>query len=201
MLTCDFLVIGSGIAGLSFALEAAEHGDVIVVTKRAREESNTKYAQGGIAAVLDKDDSFEKHVADTLVAGAGMTDARAAELCVREAPGRIRMLQSYGARFDRSQGVAHADESSPDLPSAEAPDLDLHLEGGHSARRIVHTGDMTGREVERALVEAVTSAKDSPAMPLPMTRKSHVNMGPPILVNSRRPWPRQSNTASFTHPR
>jgi L-aspartate oxidase len=70
------------------------------------------------------------------------------------------MLQSYGARFDRSQGVAHADESSPDLPSAEAPDLDLHLEGGHSARRIVHTGDMTGREVERALVEAVTSAKN-----------------------------------------
>ena len=92
MLTCDFLVIGSGIAGLSFALEAAAHGEVIIVTKRARDESNTKYAQGGIAAVLDKDDSFEKHVKDTLVAGAGMSHPRAVELCVREAPDRIRML-------------------------------------------------------------------------------------------------------------
>ena len=167
MLTCDFLVIGSGIAGLSFALEAAEHGEVIVVTKRAREESNTKYAQGGIAAVLDKDDTFEKHVQDTLVAGAGMSHPRAVELCVREAPERIRMLQQFGARFDRAQGEGHADESSPTLPrptgdegAANAEGLDLHLEGGHSARRIVHTGDMTGREVERALVEAVTNAKN-----------------------------------------
>jgi L-aspartate oxidase len=167
MLTCDFLVIGSGIAGLSFALEAAAHGEVIVVTKRARDESNTKYAQGGIAAVLDKDDSFENHVKDTLVAGAGMSHLRAAELCVREAPDRIRMLQHYGAQFDRAQGVAHDDESSPYLAPALASaaqtngsGLDLHLEGGHSARRIVHTGDMTGREVERALVLAVSSAKN-----------------------------------------
>ena len=167
MLTCDYLVIGSGIAGLTFALEAAEHGEVIVVTKRAREESNTKYAQGGIAAVLDKDDSFEKHVQDTLVAGAGMSHPRAVELCVREAPERIRMLQQFGARFDRAPGEGHADESSSALPrpagdagAASADGLDLHLEGGHSARRIVHTGDMTGREVERALVEAVTSAKN-----------------------------------------
>ena len=164
MLTCDFLVIGSGIAGLSFALEAAEHGDVIVVTKRSREESNTKYAQGGIAAVLDKDDSFDKHVQDTLVAGAGMSHARAVELTVREAPERIRMLQRFGAKFDLAQGVAHADESSPSVRSSRPPstpetDLDLHLEGGHSARRIVHTGDMTGREVQRALVEAVANAK------------------------------------------
>ena len=169
MLTCDFLVIGSGIAGLSFALEAAAHGEVIVVTKRSRDESNTKYAQGGIAAVLDKDDSFEKHVNDTLVAGAGMSHPRAVELCVREAPDRIRMLQSHGASFDRAQGGAHADESSPRLGTATTPasvagaptaELDLHLEGGHSARRIVHTGDMTGREVERALVAAVSSAKN-----------------------------------------
>jgi L-aspartate oxidase len=161
MLTCDFLVIGSGIAGLSFALEAAEHGDVIVVTKRARDESNTKYAQGGIAAVLDKGDSFADHANDTLVAGAGMSHPRAVELCVREAPERIHMLQRFGARFDRAQGAAHADESSPDLPRVESSsDLDLHLEGGHSARRIVHTGDMTGREVERALVAAVTNAKN-----------------------------------------
>jgi L-aspartate oxidase len=169
MLTCDFLVIGSGIAGLSFALEAAAHGEVIVVTKRSREESNTKYAQGGIAAVLDKDDSFDKHVQDTLVAGAGLSHARAVELTVREAPDRIRTLQRYGAKFDKAQGEAHADESSPSLARGRAdgteapaasPTLDLHLEGGHSARRIVHTGDMTGREVERALVEAVSNAKN-----------------------------------------
>jgi L-aspartate oxidase len=105
-------------------------------------------------------------VKDTLVAGAGMSHPRAVELCVREAPERIRMLQSHGAHFDLAQGAAHADESSPSLTTASAsagsasPELDLHLEGGHSARRIVHTGDMTGREVERALVLAVSSAKN-----------------------------------------
>jgi len=152
MRTCDFLVIGSGVAGLSFALEAAELGTVVVVTKRARDESNTKYAQGGIAAVLDAGDSFEAHVSDTLVAGAGLSHPRAVELCVREGPERIRMLQRLGAEFDLAPGVARADESSP---GRSAADLDLHLEGGHSARRIVHAGDMTGREIERALVEAV----------------------------------------------
>ena len=155
MLKCDFLVIGSGIAGLSFALEAAEHGEVIVVTKRSRDESNTKYAQGGVAAVLDENDSFDAHAADTMVAGAGLNHPRAVDLCVREAPGRIAMLQKYGARFDETPAKGHSDESSPSLQA-----LDLHLEGGHSARRIVHTGDMTGREIERALVEAVASAKN-----------------------------------------
>ena len=160
MLTCDFLVIGSGIAGLSFALEAATHGEVIVVTKRGRDESNTKYAQGGVAAVLDKDDSFAAHVADTLVAGAGLNHQPAVELCVREAPERIGMLQRIGARFDQAQGTARDDESSPNVPREAGHALDLHLEGGHSARRIVHTGDMTGREIERALVEAVSNAKN-----------------------------------------
>lgn len=155
-LTCDFLVIGSGIAGLSFALEAAGRGEVIVVTKRAREESNTQYAQGGIAAVLDDDDSFDAHVKDTLVAGAGLSHARAVELCVRDAPSRIEALRAAGAKFDLAPAAAHADESSPSLPVGSA-DLDLHLEGGHSARRIVHAGDMTGREVERTLVEAVAA--------------------------------------------
>jgi len=158
MVTCDFLVIGSGIAGLSFALEAAKHGEVIVVTKRSREESNTKYAQGGIAAVLDEGDTFDAHVQDTLVAGAGLNHPRAVELCVREAPSRIRMLRDVGARFDLAQSAAHADESSPKI--AHTQDLDLHLEGGHSARRIVHAGDMTGREIERALVAAVSAAKN-----------------------------------------
>ncbi|MBX3234379.1 MAG: L-aspartate oxidase [Labilithrix sp.] len=157
-LTCDFLVIGSGIAGLSFALEAAKHGDVVVVTKRAKDESNTKYAQGGIAAVLDEGDSFAAHVKDTLVAGAGLNHVRAVEITVEDAPARIAMLREAGAKFDLTPAGAHADESSPSLAQGSQEgtkqDLDLHLEGGHSARRIVHAGDMTGREVERALVEA-----------------------------------------------
>ena len=172
-LTCDFLVIGSGIAGLSFALEAARHGDVVVATKRSLEESNTKYAQGGIAAVLDASDSFEAHVKDTIVAGAGLNHRRAVELTVKDAPARVEMLRKMGAKFDRASSGVRADESGVDgggtggtrnesTPSASRGaehDLDLHLEGGHSARRIVHAGDMTGREVERALVEAV---RDNP---------------------------------------
>jgi L-aspartate oxidase len=160
--TCDYLVIGSGIAGLSFALEAAEHGDVLLVTKRSRDESNTKYAQGGIAAVLDEKDSFDAHVKDTIVAGAGLNHPRAVELCVKDAPGRIKMLRDIGAKFDLAPSSAHADESSPSMRVARPPkqDLDLHLEGGHSARRIVHSGDMTGREVERALVDAVAQKKN-----------------------------------------
>ena len=81
--TCDFLVIGSGIAGLSFALDAASHGDVVLVTKRSRDESNTKYAQGGIAAVLGREDSFAAHIEDTIVAGAGLCHERVVDLCVR----------------------------------------------------------------------------------------------------------------------
>ena len=144
--TCDFLVLGSGVAGLTFALEAQKHGDVVVVTKRAADESNTKYAQGGIAAVLDDKDSFEAHIADTLTAGAGLCHERVVELCVRDAPERIAMLQSVGARFDRAEN-----------PEGHA-ELDLHLEGGHSARRVAHAADATGREVERALLEAVRAA-------------------------------------------
>jgi L-aspartate oxidase len=174
-LTCDFLVIGSGIAGLSFALEAAAYGEVLVVTKRARDESNTKYAQGGIAAVLDEDDSFEAHVKDTMIAGAGLNHARAVELTVKDAPARIAMLRGVGAQFDLASSDVHADESSPSLRKSLAAaaaasaipkdttknvDLDLHLEGGHSARRIVHAGDMTGKEVERALVEAVSQKEN-----------------------------------------
>jgi L-aspartate oxidase len=141
--SCDFLVIGSGIAGLSFAIEAAKHGDVVLVTKRSADESSTKYAQGGIAAVLDDRDTFEAHVKDTLVAGAGLCHERVVGLCVEDGPARIRWLQEMGARFDRAEpGESHAD-------------YDLHLEGGHSARRVAHAGDTTGREVERALLEAV----------------------------------------------
>jgi L-aspartate oxidase len=148
-ITCDYLVLGSGIAGLSFALEASRHGDVVLVTKRSRDESNTKYAQGGIAAVLDAGDSFEAHVKDTLIAGAGLCHERVVEMCVREAPERIGMLRSIGARFDKKE--------EGEIKDGDV-DLDLHLEGGHSARRIAHAKDMTGREVERALLEAAAAS-------------------------------------------
>ena len=142
-LTCDFLVLGSGIAGLTFALEAAKHGDVLVVSKRAADESNTKYAQGGIAAVLADTDTFESHIEDTLVAGAGLCHERVVELCVKDAPARIAELQKLGTRFDQTS----------------EKQLDLHLEGGHSARRVAHSADATGREVERALLEAARASK------------------------------------------
>src|SRR5690606_17490384 len=108
------------------ALEAADHGEVLIVTKRGRDESNTKYAQGGIAAVLGDGDSFEAHVKDTLVAGSGLSDSTVVELCVREGPARIRMLRDIGTRFDVATAPAHADESSPSLGgSPPRPELDL----------------------------------------------------------------------------
>ena len=103
---CDFLVMGSGVAGLSFAREAAKLGEVVVVTKRARDESNTKYAQGGIAAVLAQGDTFEAHIADTMKAGAGLNHQKVVELCVKEGPERIQMLRDIGARFDLAEGPA-----------------------------------------------------------------------------------------------
>ncbi len=143
-IACDYLVLGSGIAGLSFALEAAKHGDVVLVTKREADECNTKYAQGGIAAVLADTDSFDAHMRDTIAAGAGLCHERVVELCVKDGPARIEMLQSVGARFDKAGS-----------PAESHADLDLHLEGGHSARRVAHAGDTTGMEVERALLHAV----------------------------------------------
>src|SRR5579859_4759488 len=149
-ITTDYLVIGTGVAGLSFALEAAASGDVLVVTKRSADESNTKYAQGGIAAVLGEGDSFAAHIADTLQAGAGLCHELAVDICVKEAPARIKMLRDLGARFDIAEGAKDGTWAKPD-----DTDLDLHLEGGHSARRVAHAADTTGREVERALLEAV----------------------------------------------
>jgi L-aspartate oxidase len=134
----DILVIGSGIAGLTFALKAAEHGDVCVVTKKERAVSSTNYAQGGIAAVMANDDSPELHVRDTVVAGAGLCLLNAVESLVREGPDRVRDLIDWGVRFSQS-----------------ATGLSLGREGGHSRRRIVHAGDLTGREIESALLHAV----------------------------------------------
>ena len=140
----DFLVLGGGVAGLSFAVEASRYGQVGVLTKRSRSEGNTLYAQGGIAAVLSPEDSFERHVEDTMVAGAHLNKREIVEICVREAPERLRALVEFGAEFDRRTNG----------------DFDLTKEGGHSKRRIVHSGDITGREVERALLAACDESKN-----------------------------------------
>jgi L-aspartate oxidase len=141
---CDYLVIGSGVAGLTFALEAARHADVLLVTKRDLDESATARAQGGIAAVLDPADSFEGHVRDTLEAGRGLSHPGVVEMVVRDGPERVRALIELGADFSRVGG---------NNQGADA-ELDLTREGGHSARRVVHAGDLTGREVQRAMTAA-----------------------------------------------
>ncbi len=137
-LKVDFLVIGSGVAGLSYALKVADHGSVAIITKKNSVESNTNYAQGGIAAVMLDDDSSESHIADTLDAGAGLCDEEVVRLVVEEGPERVRELMALGAEFTRNGNALH-----------------LGREGGHSANRIVHAADATGREVERALIEKV----------------------------------------------
>jgi L-aspartate oxidase len=141
----DFLVLGSGIAGLSFALKVAAHGRVAIITKKDRAESNTNYAQGGIAAVTSKEDSFELHVRDTLEAGAGLCKEEVVRTIVQEGPARVGELIELGMRFSEAE-MAGADG---------ARQLDLTREGGHSKRRILHAKDVTGREVERALLAAI----------------------------------------------
>ena len=139
----DFLVIGSGIAGLTYALKVASQfpeKTVLVITKAQADETNTKYAQGGIAGVMDhENDSFEKHIEDTLIAGDGLVRREIAEIVVKEGVDRINELISWGAQFDK--------ESDGDYK--------LGKEGGHSEFRILHHKDVTGQEMERALLEAV----------------------------------------------
>src|SRR3989475_2074756 len=139
----DYLVLGSGIAGLSFAVRAARHGSVALLAKRSRSESNTAYAQGGIAAVFGPQDSFDQHIRDTLVAGAGLCREEAVRVTVTEGPTRVRELIELGAEFTR--------DASP---------FGYHLtrEGGHSQRRVVHAADLTGMEVERTLLGAAAAA-------------------------------------------
>ncbi|MEI7773787.1 MAG: L-aspartate oxidase [Verrucomicrobiota bacterium] len=148
MIQYDYVVIGSGIAGLSFALKAAAHGEVAVVTKANKAESNTVYAQGGIACVTSTEDSFELHVRDTLTAGAGLCDEAVTRIIVTEGPARIRDLIELGVQFDSR-------EEDPDREINGTSELDLTKEGGHSKRRILHSRDITGKEIERALVAAL----------------------------------------------
>jgi L-aspartate oxidase len=139
----DFLVIGSGIAGLTYALKTAHHfpgKQVTIITKATPDETNTKYAQGGIAVVNDLEkDSFEKHIDDTLIAGDGLCNPAIVEIVVKEGPARVQEIIDWGAQFDKD---------------AEG-DFKLGREGGHSEFRILHHKDVTGKEMERALLDAV----------------------------------------------
>ncbi|MGI6087138.1 MAG: L-aspartate oxidase [Kiritimatiellia bacterium] len=138
----DFLIIGSGVAGLMSAIHLGQHGRVGVLTKKDRAESNTNYAQGGIACVVASDDSLQEHVNDTLTAGAGLCDKQVVERILGAGPARIAELERLGLKF-------------AELPPAESKRYDLGREGGHSRRRVLHCGDITGREVERLLLDRV----------------------------------------------
>ncbi len=133
----DFIVIGSGIAGLTFALKVAPYGTVAILTKKNRAESNTNYAQGGIACVFSAEDSFALHIRDTLQAGAGLCKENIVREIVEEAPERIRELIESGMEFSHKEN---------------SPDFDLGQEGGHSRRRILHSKDMTGKAIEQTLL-------------------------------------------------
>ena len=133
----DFLVIGSGIAGLSYALKVAPYGKVIMVTKNGAEESNTRYAQGGIAAVMYTPDTYEKHIQDTMIAGAGLCNEKIVRLTISESTERIEELIDWGTNFDKNKSGKY----------------DLAKEGGHSEHRVLHSKDNTGKEIVRALLE------------------------------------------------
>ncbi|MFP4000182.1 MAG: L-aspartate oxidase [Desulfobacterales bacterium] len=142
----DFLVIGSGIAGLMFALKVSRLGSVALVTKTSLTDSNTKHAQGGIAAVFDPQDTFESHIKDTLESGDGLCNQSVVETVVKSAPERINELLELGVNFNRNANGA--------------PELDLCREGGHSFNRIVHAQDMTGRAVEESIAKRVRSCEN-----------------------------------------
>jgi L-aspartate oxidase len=144
----DFLVIGSGIAGLTYALKVAKQfhdKKIIVITKSQADETNTKYAQGGVAGVWDEEnDSYEKHIEDTLIAGDGLCKRNIVEIVVKEGPERIKEIIDYGAKFDKTENGEYA----------------LGMEGGHSEHRILHHKDVTGKEMERALLSQLKKYKN-----------------------------------------
>lgn len=139
----DFLVIGSGAAGLSYALKAAQNGRVALISKSSLDETNTSYAQGGIASVTALNDDFEKHIHDTLIAGDGLCDKQVVELVVKNAPQQIQQLIDWGTQFDKDEKGGY----------------DLHREGGHSEHRILHHRDNTGQEIQRALLSQIRNHK------------------------------------------
>ena len=144
----DFLVIGSGIAGLTFALKTANEfkdSSITIITKDEKNECNTKYAQGGISTVWDKTvDSFEQHIKDTLIAGDGLCDEKIVKMVVENAPNRLKDLIEWGTKFDKTEGGKYS----------------LGREGGHSQDRVLHHKDITGAEIVRALIEQVEETKN-----------------------------------------
>jgi L-aspartate oxidase len=146
----DFLVIGSGVAGLMFALKAAKQGTVTIVTKKDVPESNTRYAQGGIAAVLSTVDSFELHKHDTMVSGDYLSDSTVVDMVVKQGPDSIRELIDLGVQFSLN-------ETGSPIPGTS---FDLGMEGGHSEKRVIHAQDMTGREIETVLVNHIRNHKN-----------------------------------------
>lgn len=140
----DFLVIGSGIGGLSYALKVSDLGDVVVVTKKQDSESNTNYAQGGMASVMSSDDSFESHIQDTIKAGDGLCNPEVVKRVVKSGPRYVEELVNLGVEFSKRK----------------AKEYDLGREGGHSKKRVVHAKDFTGREIESALLNAVKRKKN-----------------------------------------
>ena len=142
MSSCDFLIVGGGLGGLTAALRIADHGSVIVLSKDVAQASNTSSAQGGIAAVWDVDDSIDKHVQDTLEAGASLADPELVRSVLSEGPAAVSSLIEWGVEFSRAEF---------------GPGYDLTREGGHSARRVLHAGDMTGVEIQRAMLAAVAA--------------------------------------------
>lgn len=140
----DFLVIGSGIAGISFAIKASQYGKVAIISKSTLNDTNTSYAQGGIAAVTYEPDSFENHIQDTLIAGDGHCNEQAVRQVIEGAPAQIEELLNWGVDFDKT----------------ETGQFDLHKEGGHSDFRILHHKDNTGFEIQRSLIEKIRSIKN-----------------------------------------
>ena len=149
MIDKDFLVIGSGIAGLTFALKASQFGSVAIVSKDKLAESATLYAQGGIASVMTDDDSFELHADDTIESGRGLCREDVVRIICREGPSHVRELINLGVKFTRIRGE----------------DYHLSREGGHSRDRILHANDLTGQEIERAMIEAINSKKNITVFP------------------------------------
>ncbi|MDY6843107.1 MAG: L-aspartate oxidase [Thermodesulfobacteriota bacterium] len=143
----DVLVIGSGIAGLSFALQVCEFAKVVIITKKEKVESSTNYAQGGIASVLSEEDSFDLHIKDTLLAGDGLCKEDIVEMVVKKAPQRIEDLVKWGVQFSMTQDKGRQF-------------FDLGKEGGHSKRRIIHAQDLTGQEVEKILLDRAEENKN-----------------------------------------
>ncbi|MEA3504383.1 MAG: L-aspartate oxidase [Bacteroidota bacterium] len=140
----DFLVIGSGIAGLSYALKVADHGKVIIITKNIAEETATKYAQGGIAAVMCSPDTYDKHINDTIIAGDKINDREVVELTIKESTERVKELIGWGTEFDKTKDGKYS----------------LGREGGHSENRVLHHKDNTGQEIERALYKKALEHKN-----------------------------------------